>query len=279
MADEGEGRSEAKRPFPRFVADRPHLVEDAETALRLGKHVLLRGPTGSGKTRLAETLAERLELDMESVNCSVDLDMEALLGYRTLGLAEGKTVVEYVEGPVVRAMRLGRMLYIDELNVARPEVLPILHGALDHRRRLTNPLTADVIVAHPNFCVVAAMNEGYAGTSPLNEALLNRFVVFDVPYVQGDALAELIREATPSSTLSDAVVDRFVRLSADLVRASDVGELPPEAASIRALLDACDLCAHMPAMRAVRYAIAGKLSDPREQDLVMEIAASYFGDA
>jgi len=267
----------SRRTSPRFIADRPHLVEDAEAALRLGKHLLLRGPTGSGKTRLAEALAERLGLEMESVNCSVDLDLEALLGYRTLGIAEGRSVVEYVEGPVVRAMRLGRMLYIDELNVARPEVLPILHGALDHRRQLTNPLTAEVVEAHPNFCVIAAINEGYAGTSPLNEALLNRFVVFDVPYVQGDALAQLIREATALSSASQ--IERFVRLSADLIRASEVGELPAEAASIRALLDACDLSTQMPPLRAVRYAVAGKLSDPREQDLVMELASSYFGGA
>ncbi|MBF8377477.1 MoxR family ATPase [Alicyclobacillus mali] len=260
---------------PRFFADPPHLVEDALAALRLGKHLLLRGPTGSGKTRFAEVLAERLRLEMESVNCSVDLDLEALLGHRTLGIADGQTVVEYVEGPVVRAMRLGRMLYVDELNVARPEVLPILHGALDHRRQLTNPLTAEVVTADPRFCVVAAINEGYAGTSPLNEALLNRFVVFDVHYVQGDALAQLIREGTALSSLPQ--IDRFVRFSADLVRASEVGELPAEAASIRALLDACDLATQMPPLRAVRYAVAGKLSDAREQDLVIELASSYFG--
>ncbi|WP_206830408.1 ATP-binding protein [Alicyclobacillus fructus] len=274
--DDGQETAVLRRTPPRFITDRPHLLEDAEAALRLGKHLLFRGPTGSGKTRLAETLAERLGLEMESVNCSVDLDLEALLGYRTLGLSEGRTVVEYVEGPVVRAMRRGRMLYVDELNVARPEVLPILHGALDHRRQLTNPLTAEVVTAHPNFCVIAAINEGYAGTSPLNEALLNRFVVFDVSYVQGDALAQLIREATALSDSSQ--IERFVRFSADLVRASQVGELPAEVASIRALLDACDLSSHMPSLRAIRYAVANKASDPREQDLVMELASGYFSN-
>lgn len=275
--EDNRGAPQVSRVAPSFIADRPHLLADAEAALRLGKHLLFRGPTGSGKTRLAETLAGRLGLEMESINCSVDLDLEALLGYRTLGLADGKTVVEYVEGPVIRAMRHGRMLYIDELNVARPEVLPILHGALDHRRQLTNPLTAELVKAHPRFCVIAAINEGYAGTSPLNEALLNRFVVFDVPYVQGDALFRLIRQA---SSLSDpSRIERFVRLSADLVRAIEVGELPAEAASIRALLDACDLSNAMPPLRAIRYAMAGKVADPREQDLIMELASSYFDEA
>ena len=85
----------------------------------------------------------------------------------------------------MKAMTKGHLLYIDEINMAKPETLPLINGVLDHRRSITNPFTGEVITAHPNFRVVAAINEGYIGTVPLNEALKNRFVTIDVPYLQG----------------------------------------------------------------------------------------------
>ena len=71
---------------------------------------------------------------MQSVNCSVDLDAESLLGFKTIIQKDGATVIDFVEGPVVQAMKKGHILYIDEINMARPETLPILHSVLDHRR-------------------------------------------------------------------------------------------------------------------------------------------------
>lgn len=68
-------------------------------------------------------------------------------------------------------MREGHILYIDEINMAKPETLPILNGVLDYRRQLTNPFTGEVIKAAPGFNVIAAINEGYVGTLPMNEAL------------------------------------------------------------------------------------------------------------
>ena len=65
--------------------------------------------------------------------------------------------------------------------MAKPETLPILNGVLDYRRSITNPFTVEVIKAEPSFGVIAAINEGYVGTVPMNEALKNRFVVVDVP--------------------------------------------------------------------------------------------------
>ena len=66
-------------------------------------------------------------------------------------------------------MREGHILYIDEINMAKPETLPILNGVLDYRRQLTNPFTGEVIKAAPGFNVIAAINEGYVGTLPMNE--------------------------------------------------------------------------------------------------------------
>ena len=98
----------------------------------------------------------------------------------------------FLDGPVIKAMREGHILYIDEINMAKPETLPILNGVLDYRRQLTNPFTGEVIKAAPGFNVIAAINEGYVGTLPMNEALKNRFVVIQVDYIDGDILKTLL---------------------------------------------------------------------------------------
>ncbi|UQZ81598.1 Denitrification regulatory protein NirQ [Paenibacillus konkukensis] len=252
-----------------------HVLEDAIVALALGKNVLLKGPTGSGKTRLAETLSYLFGYPLHSVNCSVDLDAEGLIGFKTLEVLQGQSQVKFVDGPIVKAMTRGHWLYIDEVNMAKPETLPLINGVLDHRRTITNPFTGEVIRAKEGFRVIAAVNIGYVGTVPMNEALKNRFVVVDVPYLAGDKLLQLLKERSHLS--ADDQLRRFVRLAAELQEQIRSGQLSDEAASVRALLDACDLAAYMAPLRAVRRAIADKLDDEREQALVNNLAETYFG--
>ena len=171
-------------------------------------------------------------------------------------------------------MKKGHLLYIDEINMAKPETLPILNGVLDYRRSITNPFTGEVIKAEPSFGVIAAINEGYVGTVPMNEALKNRFVVVDVPYIEGDTLKAVI--AAQSSLTDPKVVDRFVQLASDLMVQVRNGQVSEEAASIRALLDACDLAVHLPAKRAIRRGIIDKLEDEREKAAIENIADTLF---
>lgn len=252
-----------------------HILPDALTSLVLNKNVLLKGPTGAGKTKLAESLSAEVGQPMHSINCSVDLDAEALLGFKTLVEKDGNTSIQFVEGPVIQAMKNGHLLYIDEINMAKPETLPILNGVLDYRRTITNPFTGEVIKAAEGFTVIAAINEGYVGTVPLNEALKNRFIVIDVPYIQGSILEEVLK--VQSSLKNEDLIKLFVQLSEDLVTQVRNGQIPEEAASVRALIDTCDLAVFLPPMRAIQRGIIDKVEDDREKAAIRNIAETIFG--
>lgn len=256
-----------------YISPDANLWKDVMTAVVLRKPVLLKGPTGAGKTRMAESISAAFGQPMQSINSSVDLDAEALLGFKTLVQKGGQSQIEFIEGPVVTAMKKGHLLYIDEINMAKAETLPILHSALDHRRMMTNPFTGEVIEAHPDFGVIAAINEGYIGTAPMNEALKNRFIAYPVPYLTGDQLAALWDREFPDA---DAKLKGFMlNLAEDLMKQVENGLLSEEAASIRSLLDATALAEHMDPMRAVNYAIAQKLEDESERDLFLDLANTW----
>jgi nitric oxide reductase NorQ protein len=257
-----------------YTASNTSIMTDAIIALSLGKNVLLKGPTGSGKTKLAETLSNMFSQPMYSINCSVDLDAEALLGFKTINDQNGKSSIEFVPGPVVHAMNKGYLLYIDEINMAKPETLPILNGVLDYRKMITNPFTGEVVKATTGFGVVAAINEGYVGTVPLNEALKNRFIVIDVPYIQGETLRNVLTEQ--SILKDDKLIDKFVKLSSDLITLVKNGHVSEEAASIRALIDTCDLATYMPPIRAIKRGIIEKLEDDREKAAIDNVAETLF---
>lgn len=251
-----------------------HLLEDVLVSIALKKPVLLKGPSGSGKTKMAETISAYFNQPMHSINCSVDLDAESMLGFKTVVQQQGQTMIDFVEGPVVKAMKAGHILYIDEINMAKAETLPILHSVLDHRRMLTNPFTGEVIYAHEDFNVIAAINEGYIGTTPMNEALKNRFVSYSVPYISGEQLSELWDERFPA--LAPAIKTMMLSLAEDLKNQVQQGILSEEAASIRSLLDATELAQFIAPLRAVRYAIAEKLADQSERELVIELAKTWI---
>ncbi|MFD1205893.1 AAA family ATPase [Sporosarcina contaminans] len=256
-----------------YVSPISTLWDDILVGIVLKKPVLLKGPSGSGKTRLSQSISHFFNQPMHSVNCSVDLDAESLLGFKTIISKNGETHIEFVEGPVIEAMKKGHILYIDEINMAKPETLPILHSVLDHRRMMTNPFTGEVIHAHDDFTVIAAINEGYIGTSPMNEALKNRFLSYSIPYLSGEQLKELMEKLFPNAEQS--LVQTMLNISADLQKQVMNGLLDEEAASIRSILDALSLSEHMPILRAVQYAIAEKLDDPIERSLVMELCETW----
>lgn len=275
-----ERNKEKTHPFNTFIHQGGYmppnmdLLVDAITALSMGKNILLKGPTGAGKTKFAETLSNLFNQPMFSVNCSVDLDSESLLGFKTLSYEGEKQVIEFIPGPVINAMKNGTFLYIDEINMAKPETLPLINGVLDYRRTITNPFTNELVTAKDGFGVIAAINEGYIGTVPLNEALKNRFIVIEVPYIEGEQLKQLIQ--TNTKLKDNKTIDLFVKLSADFIQAVYQGKLSEDAASIRALLDACDLSTLIPPKRAIQRAIIDKLDEDREREFIHNLAETLF---
>lgn len=251
------------------------VFNDAQSLMQLNKNILLKGPTGSGKTKLAETLSETMNRPMHQINCSVDLDAESLLGFKTIQTNEnGSQEIVFIDGPVIKAMKEGHILYIDEINMAKPETLPILNGVLDYRRKLTNPFTGEVVNAAPGFNVIAAINVGYIGTLPMNEALKNRFVVIQVDYIDGDILSDVIKQQSQLS--DDIMIQKIIEFNEDLRTMTKQGQISEEAASIRALIDLSDLATIMPIERAIQRTIIDKLEDEREQQAILNAVELNF---
>ncbi|AKG74127.1 ATP-binding protein [Salinicoccus halodurans] len=258
-----------------FLHNDEHIKQDAESILKLGKNLLLKGPTGSGKTRLAEDLASELDQEIFSINCSVDVDIEALLGFKTIEYVEGRQEIVFIDGPVIRAMNAGAILYIDEINMAKPEVLPILNAALDYRRTLTNPLTGETLTAHENFRAIAAINVGYVGTMPMNEALLNRFNVVEIGYVSKESLKAVLM--AQSIQKDERIIDTLTEFHQDLVTMTEQGQISREPSSVRSLLDMADLSTMMPLSRACYRSIIDKLDSEQEKKAILNAAELHFG--
>ena len=150
----------------------------------------------------------------------------------------------------------------------------MLFRSLDYRRQITNPYTGEVIKAAPGFNVIAAINEGYVGTLPMNEALKNRFIVIEVDYIDGDILKTVIKEQ--SRLQDDKVIEQIIKFNEDLRTMTKQGQISEEAASIRALIDLSDLATVIPIERAIKRTIIDKLEDEREQQAIINAIELNF---
>lgn len=218
--------------------------------------LMLKGPTGCGKSQLVEFMAAELNLPLFKVACNEDTNAADLLG-RYL-LKGGET--EWADGPVTRAAREGGLLYLDEIAEAREDVIVALHPMTDHRRELYLDKRNELIKAHKNFFVVASFNPGYQkGIKEIKPSTRQRFVSLALSYLPTDKEALLLQEQTGLGKPEALKLSQF----AEKLRSSDRFHLT-ETVSTRSLIYAAHLrCSGLSLREACHQAIAETLSDDR----------------
>ncbi|RGP38984.1 CbbQ/NirQ/NorQ/GpvN family protein [Pseudotabrizicola alkalilacus] len=255
-------------PFYRPVAQEVALFE---AAYANGLPLLLKGPTGCGKTRFVEHMAARLGRPLYTVACHDDLSAADLIG-RYL-LRGGAT--EWVDGPLTRAVREGAICYLDEVIEARKDVTVVLHPLTDNRRTLMIDRTGEELVAPPGFMLVASYNPGYQNIlKRLKPSTRQRFlsITFGFP----DATTEVAVVARESG-LDATRVAPLVRLAGH-IRALSGMDLE-EGVSTRLLIYAASLIAGgMPIERALQAAVVEPLTDePDVAQALRDVIASVYG--
>ncbi len=268
----------AERPVPQEAQGRliqPKLLyygrevwQAAATALLCGENLLLSGPKATGKNVLAENLAAAFGRPVWNVSMYVNIDAASLIGADTL--KEGEVV--FREGPVCQCARLGGFGVLDEVNMAKNEALAVLHAALDFRRVLDVPGYQPVpLDGAARF--IGTMNYGYAGTRELNEALVSRFAVVDMPVIAQEDLEKLLRRAFPH--LKNKWVGQFAALFQDLRDKCQSGEISTRTLDLRGLLAALRLIGHgLTAGQALELGLVNKAFDPFERQLAADVIAA-----
>jgi nitric oxide reductase NorQ protein len=257
----------ATEPYYEPVADEVRLFEAAH-ARRIP--VLLKGPTGCGKTRFMEYMAWRLARPLLTVSCHDDLTASDLVGrYLIMG---AETV--WVDGPLALAVRLGAICYLDEIVEARKDTTVVIHPLADDRRILPVEKTGEVLRAPPEFLLALSYNPGYQSVlKDLKQSTRQRFVAIEFAYP--DPATE--RKIVARETGVDApLAERLVTL-AGMTR-SLKGNGLDEGASTRLLVHAGKLIVDgVPARTACASAIAQSLTDePETLAAVNELVASLF---
>lgn len=252
----------ARIPIPQCLYYGKEVWESAAAALLCGQHLLLAGPKATGKNVLAENLAAVFGRPVWDVSMYVNVDAAALIGADTLQKGE----VVFREGPICRCARLGGFGVLDEVNMAKNEALAVLHAALDFRRVIDVP-GYERVSLDPAVRFIGTMNYGYAGTRELNEALVSRFAVIDMPVIAQSDLLKLIRRGFP--TLQPTWAEQFAGLFEDLRVKCGNAEISTKALGLRGLLSALHLMEKgLSASQALRLGVINKAFDPLERQLV-----------
>lgn len=246
-------------------------VEVFQAALRRGSAVMLKGPTGCGKTRLVEHVAAEEGRSLYTVSCHEDITAADLIGKFILRGAD----TEWIDGPLTRAVRDGGICYLDEVVEARQDATVAIHSLTDHRRELFIERLGGVrLKAHDNFALVVSFNPGYQSVlKDLKSSTRQRMISIELDH-PGDELERRI--VAQEAQVADELAEQIVRVGQAMrrVRNSGLREVP----STRLLIETAGLIGDGLSPRAAALAgLVGPLTDdPSLRDALLELVDNYL---
>lgn len=170
--------------------------------------VMLKGPTGCGKSRFVEYMAWKLNRPLITVACNEDMTASDLLG-RYLLEANG---TRWLDGPLTTAARSGAICYLDEVVEARQDTTVVIHALTDHRRQLPLDKCGELVNAHPDFQLVISYNPGYQSVmKDLKQSTKQRFVAFDFDYPEAALETTIVARETG---LDETTAAKLVQVAA-----------------------------------------------------------------
>src|SRR5690554_5315707 len=249
--DDGPRKPPVAEPFYLPTGDEVALFEECH---RNQLAVMLKGPTGCGKTRFMEHMAWRLQRPLITVSCHDDLSASDLIGRYLIR----HDSVHWQDGPLTTAVRQGAICYLDEIVEARQDTIVVLHSLTDHRRSLTIDTTCEVLEAAPGFQMVVSYNPGYQRMlKDLKPSTRQRFVALDFDFPPAEQETDIVAR---EGNVDLANARQLVELAHKLRHLRDRGlaEIP----STRLLVATARLIAGgIPIWRACQVALIAPLSD------------------
>lgn len=211
------------------------ILEMAIAGLLKGENLLLTGPKATGKNILAENLAYIFNRPAYNVSFHVNTNSGDLIGTDTFVDNE----VKLRKGTIYQCAEYGGFGILDEINMAKNDAVSVLHATLDYRRSIDVP-GYDKIDLHPAARFIGTMNYGYAGTKELNEALVSRFLVIDMPAQTEESLEFIFRRMFPN--IKENARTQFIGVFLDLQLKATNSEISTKPLDLRGLLAAHEDC-------------------------------------
>lgn len=248
------------------------ILEMSIAALLQGQNLLLTGPKATGKNILAENLAYIFNRPSYNISFHVNTNSGDLIGTDTFEDNE----VKLRKGSIYRCAEYGGFGILDEINMAKNDAVSVLHATLDYRRSIDVP-GYDKIDLHPAARFIGTMNYGYAGTKELNEALVSRFLVIDMPAQTEETMDFIFREMFPLA--KKEAVKQFIGVFLDLQLKALNSEISTKALDLRGLIAAMKIVdTGLSPRKAVQMGIVNKTFDVFEKEIVEDVVSTRIPD-